>query len=194
MGILDRKAADLVSSWDRFTIRECGFYPPKLASLALGQTTQGIYAAADRGVFRYSVLGVSRFYSRLDVSRERERRIKKILDCAVTPMDRHLQSITGHQAKLPDLPILCESLADWHLFLENHGGAYPSKVAGARLRISSQSVWLAHRAGWIRSFLVGRENFFSRRDVEDYWHQASRKNKSNRPLPRFKLACVSGKC
>lgn len=194
MGGFDRKAADLVSAWDRFLVRECGFYPPKLAALALNQTTQGIYSAADRGVFRYVTLGVSRFYSRADVSRERERRVRRILDAAVTPLDRHLQSVSGYQAKMPDLPVLDPALGAWHEFLASHDGAYPSKVAGCRLRISTQGVWLAHRAGWIRSFLVGRENFFSRRDVEDYWHQAARKNPSSRPLPRFKSAAIAGKC
>ena len=193
-GTAARKSAELVASWDRFCERERGFYPPKLAGFILGMTTQGLYSAGDRGVLRFHKVLVSRFYSAADVILERERRIKKHIDAAVTPLDRHLQAVAGHQARLPELPSLPSFLGDWRLFLDQHGGAFPSGVACHRLRMRPQGVWLAHKAGWIRSFVVGRENFFSRRDLEDYWFSVCRKNKGNRPSPRFRETSVCGKC
>jgi len=46
-----------------------------------------------------------------------------------------------------------------------------------------QGVHAAADRGWIKYFMVGRERFYSRRDVCNYRWTGSRKFKDNRPLP-----------
>lgn len=181
----DRKAANLVAKWDSFQDREAGFFPPKIAALFLGRTTQALYSSAERGVIQYLSLGVSRFYSRKDITREYEKSLKKALDDATTPLDRHLQKMTGKDVKsLPRRPHN-EAVLQWCNFLQDVGGAYPAKVAASHLRMTAQGVRCAHKAGWIRAIVIGRENFYSRSDVHSYWWHACRKNTCNRPRPRF---------
>jgi hypothetical protein len=178
-----RKAADFVASWNAFVERENGFYPPKIAALYLGMTTQAIYSASDRGFIRNFTIGSERFYSASDCYRYREARRSRQLDSITTPLDRHLA-----KAGI-SLPVLLDTVPDgvvkWNDFLRDNGGAYPPRVAALYLRVQVQTVRAASERGWIRRFLVGRENFFSRRDLVNYWQVAARKNRGNRSFPRF---------
>lgn len=74
-------------------------------------------------------------------------------------------------------------LAGWDRFLEVHAGAYPATLAAIQLRMSSQGVYQASERGWIAFYRVGRDRWYSRRDVIAYRHQRARNYLDNRPLP-----------
>jgi hypothetical protein len=184
MAVMDRKTAEMLSKWDRFCEREKGFLPPKIASAYLGLTNQAIYAAADRGWLRYYKLGTERFYSKADCYRYREAGNRRKDEAKITPLDRHLAraGIKPHPRPVETVSELAER---WFWFLVEHGGAYPPRLAAAYLRITVQSVLLASRKGWIRRFQVGRENFYSAKDVRNYWHSAAARNRERRPRPQY---------
>ncbi|MBB5349881.1 hypothetical protein HNR46_000102 [Haloferula luteola] len=62
----------------------------------------------------------------------------------------------------------------WEKFCEKECGVYPPKLAAAELGMTTQGVRSASDAGWISYFLVGRERFYSRRDVSRYRHNPRR--------------------
>jgi len=76
-------------------------------------------------------------------------------------------------------------LAAWDRFLESHHGVYPASLAAAKLRMSPQGVFQASERGWIAFFSVGRNRWYSRRDVIRYRWNASRRFRDNRPLPPY---------
>lgn len=73
----------------------------------------------------------------------------------------------------------------WNRFLQDEGGCYPPRLAAAYLRMTIQAVYSASEKGWIRYFKIGRERFYSARDVHDYRWTGSRKFKDARSRPRF---------
>jgi hypothetical protein len=77
------------------------------------------------------------------------------------------------------------TLHAWELFLDQHGGCYPSSIAAIKLRMTPQGVYQASQRGWIAFFLIGRDRWYSRKDVVNYrWH-ASRRFADNRPRPLY---------
>jgi hypothetical protein len=183
MGEFNRKSDDFVARWDRFQICEGGFYPPKLAALFLKITPQGAHSASMRGVLRYQIIGCTRFYSRSSVLLQIEKNVRKLVSESISPLDRHIGSTA--RLVISDSFLPCPEVTLWNDFAADHGGIYPARVAAMRLRITTQGVLLAHRAGWIRSFCIGRENFYSQNDVSNYWFEAARSNRNNRAKPRF---------
>lgn len=190
MGALDRKTGEILASWDRFCDREKGFFPPMIAGLYLGLTPQGLYAASDRGWLRYFKLGSERFYSFSDLLQYKRAGLSRDAGARLTPLDRHLA-----RAGIRPMPRrhdkTHETVNAWFWFLLDHQGAFPPRLAAGYLRITPQSVLAASRKGWIRRFQVGRENFYSRRDVLNYWHSGSARNRENRPVPGFGNAPIS---
>lgn len=184
MSALDRKTGELLAAWDRFCEREKGFFPPKIAGLYLGLTPQGLYAAADRGWLRFFKVGSERFYSFTDLIAYKRAGLAREEGARLTPLDRHLA-----RAGVRPMPRRHdkshETVDAWFWFLLDHQGAFPPRLAAGYLRITPQSVLAASRKGWIRRFQVGRENFYSRIDVQNYWHSGSARNRENRPFPRF---------
>jgi len=77
------------------------------------------------------------------------------------------------------------SLASWERFLEVHQGCYPAAIAAIKLRMSPQGVFQASERGWIAFFSVGRNRWYSRRDVIRYRWAGSRKFRDNRPIPLY---------
>jgi len=76
-------------------------------------------------------------------------------------------------------------VAAWDRFVENEKGAYPPRIAALYLRMTVQGVHSAADRGWIRYFMIGKERFYSRRDVVAYRWNVSKKFKDNRLLPSF---------
>jgi hypothetical protein len=184
MGGLERKNADQLARWRQFEERECGFFPPGIAALYLGMTVQGLYASADRGWIRFIKVGSERFYSYSDLAHYRKASRKRFDEAAVTPLERHLAKIgvSPHPRYSETSEPIVE---DWKRFIADHDGAFPPRMAALHLKIGVQSVRWASKAGWIRCFSFGRENYYSRRDVVAYWHTGSKKNPFNRPVPPF---------
>jgi len=77
-------------------------------------------------------------------------------------------------------------IASWERFLEVHQGCYPAQIAAAKLRMSPQGVYQASERGWIAFFSVGRNRWYSKRDVIRYRWEASKQYRDNRPLPPYK--------
>jgi hypothetical protein len=164
----ERKAADMLSAWDQFLLVEGGFYPPRLAALHLGITVQAVYSASEKGRIRYFLIGRERFYSSAGVYWYRERgRL------------RPTKGTSTEKRKASDF------VSAWHRFLLNEGGAYPPKVAGARLKITIQAVYAAADKGWLRYFRIGRERFYSARDVHNYRWSGARKFRDSLPGPQY---------
>jgi len=77
-------------------------------------------------------------------------------------------------------------VAAWDQFLSSEGGVYPPKLAAAFLKLTVQGVHAASDRGWIKYFRIGRERFYSAKDVRDYRWTGSRKFRDNRPAPRYR--------
>lgn len=77
-------------------------------------------------------------------------------------------------------------LAAFDRFLEQHQGCYPASIAALKLRMSPQGVYQASQRGWIAFFSVGRDRWYSRKDVISYRWNASRRFKDSRPLPPYR--------
>lgn len=74
-------------------------------------------------------------------------------------------------------------LAAWERFIEVNLGAYPSTIAAIKLGMTTAGVYNAAQRGWIGFFQVGRDRWYSRRDVINYRHEVCRKFRDNRRLP-----------
>ena len=59
----------------------------------------------------------------------------------------------------------------------------PASIAAIKLRMSPQGVYQAAQRGWIDFFSVGRDRWYSRRDVIAYRYTVARNYRDNRPLP-----------
>ena len=77
-------------------------------------------------------------------------------------------------------------LADnYERFCEKHGGVYPASIAAIKLRMSPQGVYQAAQRGWLDFFSVGRDRWYSRKDVLAYRFTVSKKYRDCRPLPPY---------
>jgi hypothetical protein len=81
-----------------------------------------------------------------------------------------------------------DMVAAWNRFLLDEGGVYPPKLAAASLKITVQAVYSASEKGWIKYFRIGRERFYSCKDVHNYRWTGSRKYRDNLPGPQYKGA------
>lgn len=180
----DRKTSDELLRWHQFEQREVAFFPPSIAALYLGLSVQGLFSAGDRGWLRFIKNGAERYYSYSDLVRYRAASFKRFNDVTITRLERHLA-----QAGIRPHPRYSETVEPivtyWLDFVAKHEGSFPPRLAAMYLKISVSSVLVASKRGWIRSFLIGRENYYSRRDVISYWQSGSRKNLLNRPCPPF---------
>lgn len=79
-------------------------------------------------------------------------------------------------------PTQLRNLAAWERFLEVHLGCYPASIAALKLRMTATGVYNAADRGHIAFFLVGRDRWYSRRDVIRYRWENSRKFRDNRRL------------
>jgi len=68
-------------------------------------------------------------------------------------------------------------LARFERFLEVQSGAYPATIAAMRLKMTTAGVYQAGERGWLGFFQIGRDRWYSRRDVIRYQeHRTQKKN------------------
>jgi hypothetical protein len=60
------------------------------------------------------------------------------------------------------------ALARWDRFCTEQSGVYPATMAAIKLRMTTQGVYQAAERGWIAYFQIGRDRWYSRRDVCRY--------------------------
>lgn len=78
------------------------------------------------------------------------------------------RKITDKEAKM---------LARWDRFCTEQSGVYPATIAAVKLRMTTQGVFQAAERGWIAFFQIGRDRWYSRKDVSRYWeHRMMRQN------------------
>lgn len=61
-----------------------------------------------------------------------------------------------------------KALARWDRFCTEQSGVYPATIAAIKLKMSTQGVYQAGERGWIAYFQIGRDRWYSRRDVCRY--------------------------
>lgn len=68
-------------------------------------------------------------------------------------------------------------IARWDRFCTEQSGVYPAAIAALKLGISHAGVYQASERGWIAFFKVGRDRWYSRKDVSRYLeHRSMKKN------------------